>query len=78
MSDTLYIRVSNGHPNEEGDWIRADVILNGAPVATGFAPISGVYKQEGITIKSAIALAQSEFSRQLTDVRYEGVIPNSC
>lgn len=61
MSDELYIIVSNDAPeNHGGDWIRADIVLNGRIVATGFAPERPPYV-DGTALSSAVSLAQGYF-----------------
>jgi hypothetical protein len=73
MSDELHIVVTRDRPagvSDEEEWMRADVILNGRVVATGFAPDYGVYHKEGNSRSSAISLAQGTFMReQLRDIR---------
>lgn len=75
MSNELFIRVTRAGPADtDGEnWVRAEVIMNGLAVAEGFAPNYGTYKQEAVSARSAIALAQCHFMRKLNDIRYIGV-----
>lgn len=65
MTEVLYIKLSNDSPEgEDGDWIRADVVLDGSIVATGFAPERPPYVD--YTAKpSAVALAMHKFREVL-------------
>jgi hypothetical protein len=76
--DSLYIAVSSILLASDVDMppkphILAKVYLNGSEVASGYAPDYGIYKSEGNSESSAIALAQSRFCREcLSDIRRLG------
>lgn len=71
MSDALHVVVKKGNlEGEEGEWYRADVVLNGESVATGYCPDRNFYKRENIARKSAISIAINKFAKDIgKDIR---------